>query len=341
MYSFGRILALIRMRARLTPALCFTAGMLALAQGPQAHAQVATQGENPIFRATITSVENSPASNGSRYLTTTIHIHNLTKQPLILGADPAKVSATDDQHNSYGTTLVRGIGKISGSSVDTKFVLPPEGDGDALFEMRGRADRNNIFGTTFDLTLPVRVILALEGDQYRLGAEHLTTFSGLKPGYVAQAKESQTSDKNTVDAGPFTMQITRVTPSVSGRWQVATLAARIRNTSSKPIVLAYESDSSFGVDDQGTRYAYGVGGSHDTSVSGIGMVTSSSADPQLTLAPGESRDVQFRVIRSRNQAAGRLLTYYVALAQLEILPGNQIRTVRQYSLTFPRLPGLN
>jgi hypothetical protein len=130
-----------------------------------------------------------------------------------------------------------------------------------------------------------------------------------------------------------------MTPSTAGnrRSHSATLAAQVKNTSDKPLVLAYEGSSSFGVDDQGNRYA-----AYDTGVSGIGIVTSLKADPQLVLAPGESRDVQFIVGRRLGrEVAGTQLTYYVALAQLEVLPSNQIRTLRQYSLTFPRMPGLN
>jgi hypothetical protein len=219
--------------------------------------------------------------------------------------------------------------------VDPKFVLPPEDGADALFEMRWRGTA--VFGTVFDLKLPVRVIVPLEAGQYKLGTEHLLTFTGLKSGHVALPKEGDTLPKNTVDAGPFTVEITRLTPSIAGnrRSQSATLQAKIKNTSDKPIVLAHDGTSSFGIDDQGNRFAY-------ASVSGIGVATSIKADPQFVLGPGESREVQFSIYRKLGrEVAGTMLTYYVALAQLEVLPANQIRTTRQYSLTFPRMAGLN
>ncbi|MCW3094807.1 MAG: hypothetical protein JWL77_425 [Chthonomonadaceae bacterium] len=340
MYRFLRIPQLFRVQNRAAFVLFLAAGVAAMVTAPRAQSQVITHGENPVLSATVTSVETSPGANGWRYVTTSVHLHNLTKQPLVLGVEPGKVNVTDNQHNIYGVIAVRGIGTIAGPRVDTKFVLPPEGGGDALFEMRGRGDRNTIYGTTFDLTLPVRVILPLEGGQYKLSTEHLMTFSGLKAGHVATPKGAPSLPENTVNAGPFTVQITRLKPSVSGnrRHHIATLAARVQNTSAKPIVLAYEGSSSYGIDDQGNRY----GTAGDTSVSGIGIVTSIGADPQFTLAPGESRDVQFTVLRSLGrEEAGKQLTYYVALAQLEVLPSKQIRTVRQYSLTFPRIPGLN
>jgi hypothetical protein len=329
-------------RIRVVFALAAALSAAAIANAPEAGGQTVTRVENPAFSATVTSVETSPGSNGLRFLTASVHLHNRTKQPLVLGVEASKVSATDDRRNSYAGTTVRGLGEVAGTRVDPKFVLPPDGGGDALFEMRWRADRSSIFGTTFDLTLPIRVIVPLEGEQIKLGTEHLMTFTCLKSGYVATPGGSDSLPENAVDAGPFTVQISRLTPSVAGRWHVATLAARIRNTSKKPLILAYESTSSYGIDDQGNRYGYGTPGTHDTSVSGIGMLTSLKADPQFTLAPGESRDVQFKVIHARGrEEAGTRLTYYVALAQLEVLPSSQIRTVRQYSLTFPRLTGLN
>ena len=253
-----------------------------------------------------------------------------------------KVSVNDDRHNSYAILAARGIGEITSSRTDARFALPPDGGGDALFELRWRGERNTIFGTTFALTLPIRVIVPLEAGQVKLGPEYLLTFNGLKTNHVVTPKQTPPLPDNTVNAGSFTMQITRLTAANAGRWHLATLAARIQNTSSKPLTLAYEGTSSFGIDDKGNRYYYGVAGTHDTSVSGIGILTSIKADPQFVLAPGESRDVQFTVRKPLGrEESGRLLTYYVALAQLEVLPGNQIRTVRQYSLTFPQLPGLN
>lgn len=342
MYKSLRIPNRLCVRNSVAFALSLVVGAAALVNAPLAQSQVTAHAENTAFSASVTSVETSLGGNGWHYLTMAVHLHNLTKKPLILGVEPGKVSSTDDKGNTYGVLDVRGIGEIAGTRVDPKFVLPADGGGDALFSMRWRGSM--IFGTTFDLKLPLRVILPLEADQYKLAAEHVMTFTGLKAGHVTTPKGSKSLPKNTVDAGPFTVQITRMTPSTSGNRRIhsATLAARIQNTSDKPLVLAYVNASSSGVDDQGNAYSYGTAGTYDTSVSGIGIVAGTKADPQFVLAPGESRDVQFTVIRRLGrEVAGTQLTYYVALAQLEVLPANQIRTVRNYSLTFPRMPGLN
>lgn len=344
MLRYLRIPQLLRVRECVQAAFLLLLSSSVLTAVPRAQGQTVAHQENSVVSATVTSVETSMGSNGWHLLTASVHLQNLTKKPLVLGVDPGKISSTDDRGNTYAVAMVRGLGEVRDTRVDPKFVLPAEDGGDALFELHWRGERNVIFGTVFDLKLPVRVILPLEGNQYKLGAEHLLTFTGLKAGHVATPKEASSLPTNTVDAGPFTVQITRFTPSIAGdrRNQFVTLVARIKNESDKPLVLAYESASSFGVDDQSNRFFYGIAGTHDTSFSGIGIVTGSTADPQFVLAPGESRDVQFKVFRRLGrEVAGTKLTYYVALDQLEVLPGNQIRTLRQYSLTFPRIPGLN
>ncbi len=314
------------------------AGLFSASTG---QAQTAEQ-ENMLFRATVTSVEVSPGANGWRYVTGAVHLQNLTKKPLVLAVDRNKVIFTDDRRNTYGVTLVRGLGEIAGTGVDAKFVLPAGGGGDALFEARWRGDRAAIFGLTFDLTLPVRVVVPLEGGQVKLDAERIVSFSGLKAGYTGTPKGASLP-KDTVDAGPFTMQITQFkSGTLNRRWHSATLSAKIKNTSDKPITLAYESGSSFGIDDLGNRFGFGVAGTYDTSVSGIGVAAGTKVDPQLVLAPGESRDVQFTVLHQMSRdPLGTMLTYYVALVQLETLPGNQIRAIRQYSLAYPRMAGLH
>jgi hypothetical protein len=310
-----------------------------------AGAEVQVQAEaRGVLSAAATSVEKNLGANGRHYLTVTVRLQNLTGKPLILGVEPSKVSSTDDKGNTYRVTLVRGIGQITGNKVDTQFVLPAEGTGDILFQMYWQGDRNTVFGTVFDLKLPLRVITAVGEGQYRLGTEHLLTMTGLKAGHVATPKADPPLPANTVDAGPFTVQITRMTPSFASdrRTQTVTLAARIKNTSDKPLILGYEGASSLGIDDQGNVFLFGAVGTHDTSVSGIGIVTSRAADPQFELAPGEERDVQFTVRRRvGRETLGTQLTYYVALVQLEVLPSKQVRSVRQYSLTFPRMSGLN
>ena len=283
-----------------------------------------------MFSAEVTSFHTSAGANGIHFATATVHLVNKTKKPLILACNASKIIATDDQKNQYSGAMVRGLGAISGSSVDTKFTLPPGGGGDALLELRCRIAPTTIRGVTFDLNLATREIEPLEGQQYKLGVEHALEFTGLKNGLAP------TSDgKPSVDAGPFTATVLRSKMARAGRWLTQEMTINLRNTSDKPLILAYEYGSSFGLDDQGNRFGYGTS---DQSTTGIGVVSGTKADPQFVLAPGESRDVHFTAARAPGrEIAGTELTFYTALQALEILPSSQIRSTRQYSLTFTGL----
>jgi hypothetical protein len=289
-----------------------------------------THQENASYSADVTSFHTSAGANGIHFATATVHLVNKTKKPLILACNASKVIVTDDQKNQYAGATVRGLGTVSGSNVDPKFVLPPGGGGDALFEVRARIAPTTIRGVAFDLNLATREIEALEGQQFRLGVEHALEFTGLKNG-LAPMPEA----KPTVDAGPFTATILRSKVARAGRWLTQDMTVNLRNTSEKPLILAYEHGSSFGLDDQGNRFGYGTA---DQSTTGIGVVSGNKADPQFVLAPGEAREVRFSVARAPGrEIAGTDLTFYTALQTLEVLPSNQVRSTRQYSLTFTGL----
>jgi PAS domain-containing protein len=74
---------------------------------------------------------------------------------------------------------------------------------------------------------------------------------------------------------------------------------------------------------------------------GIGKVQARSADPQFVLRPGESRQAtlgQVRVMRGTPTATviGSSYTFDVSIAELEVIyNGQQVRTVREHTLTFP------
>ncbi|HWD38871.1 MAG TPA: hypothetical protein VG944_08490 [Fimbriimonas sp.] len=293
------------------------------------------------YEAEVTSFQTSLGANGWHYLTATVHFRNMTDHELILGCDMGHVSATDDQGNKYGLLLSRGIGAVTATTFDPKFKLKPNGGGDALFDMRWRGDRSSVVGTTFDLNLTTQLIEPSGADRYKLGSTRILDMPGLKSGMFAPPQGAPPISDRTVDAGPFTAKITRAKATISGnrRWTTTEMTIQFTNTSDKPLILAYEGESSFGTDEQGNRYGYGTAGTHDTSVSGIGMVGGASADPSFVLQPGESREANFSVARRLTRDPnGTQLAYYVALGQLEVLPSRQVRQLRQFSLTFPGLP---
>jgi len=146
-------------------------------------------------------------------------------------------------------------------------------------------------------------------------------------------------------AGPFTAQVARLTGSRAANNtgdHLLQVVLRVRNVSAQPVVLGYRAASGLVIDNYGNRYYWGRAGTHDVSASGIGVVTGSTADAQFSLAPGESRDATFQLRRfnTGRNAIGTAFNYSLALVQLEVLPGNQVRSLREYSLTFDDLtPG--
>ena len=143
------------------------------------------------------------------------------------------------------------------------------------------------------------------------------------------------------DAGPFSAEILTATATreQSARpWHTVSMNVRFTNKTNAPIILAYVVPTGVLIDDLGNRYTP-AGAPNDAK--GIGKVQARSADPQFVLRPGESRQAtlgQVRVMRGTPTATviGSSYTFGVSIAELEVIyNGQQVRTVREHSLTFP------
>ncbi len=139
----------------------------------------------------------------------------------------------------------------------------------------------------------------------------------------------------------FSAEVLQVMGSLVGstRHHVVRMNIRFTNLTNKPLVLGYVNYSSSMIDNLNNAYGWGRPGTHDVSVQGIGVVERLSANAQFELDPGESRNAIFQVIRynvGRNQI-GTSYSYTVTIAELEKLPNRQVRSAKQYSLSFPDL----
>ena len=214
-----------------------------------------------------------------------------------------------------------------------------------MFDLYWMAPSRAIWGTRYTLNLTVREIASVNGVQYRLGAEHALEFRGL-------ADHAWPSTGDVIPAaytgpmadteGPFSAQVTelRVSKSNSGNnpKHVLTVTIQFKNLTDKPLILAYEGKSGLYIDNIGNRYDKDAETGH--TAMGIGTTLGSKADPSFVLQPGEAQEAKFqlwRYITGKTQEIGTRDTFYAAVQQLEILPSQQIRNVRQYSLTFPDL----
>jgi hypothetical protein len=317
------------------------------------------------FVASVAEFRTS-LSGRSRIATVTVRFRNKTTRTLRLAYVQGSGVVLDDQGNRYlvpGAGSVRAIGEANDNSFDPKFSLEPGESSDARFEFAWAPERaGQIVGTTFEGDLTVREIDPVAGNQFRLGREHALHFRALGGGTVAANPNAPSTTPNSApnsapnspilgsevadacagrarcySTGPFIAEVTSVVPSIVSRHRMMRVELKIQNRSTQPLILGYKSGSSSMVDDLGNRYYFGRAGTHDMSAQGIGLVTGAQADPQFALRPGESRRAAFNLIRydSARQPLGASFSYDVALEQLEVLPSSQVRTVREYTVSFP------
>jgi hypothetical protein len=303
------------------------------------------------FATSIADVRTS--TQGSiRYVALTLRFQNKGQRPLTLGYVQGSGLITDDRGNRYQLSgPIRGLGEIKPGAFDSKFTLHPGESGDARLEFAWSGSGNQIFGTVYELGLAVREIVPIAGSQWQLGQEHTLRFADLRgdtavaaapsspapvspPAPGGPAETDPCSGKpRCYGAGPFAAEVTRVTTSKTGSYQIVQLNVKFRNLTDQPLVLCYASESALGTDDRGNRYSV----RDDRGVKGIGLCRGNVADPQFALKPGQSGDVAFEYFTYTNVANFILGTVYSAnftIKQLEILPGNQTKTAREYAVSF-------
>lgn len=313
--------------------------------------------ETRSFLATVTNFRTS-TQGPNRVLTATVQFQNRTDKPLTLGYVKDSGVALDDLGNRYvvpGANAVRAMGEIAGTAFDPKFTLEPGESSDARFELSWTPGKEPV-GASYELDLAVREITPTTGDQFRLGQEHAVHFAPLKqmsarqaPTAVASAtpvarpKDVCGGSPRCFNAGTFVAEVMQVSASAmtgAARNQTVSINIRFRNVSDKPVILAYHSGSSAALDNFGNAYAYGRP-NHDASVKGIGMAAGRTVDTQFALTPGQTRNATFSIIRfNAAPPIGEAYNYDVVIDEVEVLPGQVIRTARQNSLSFANLrPG--
>ena len=169
----------------------------------------------------------------------------------------------------------------------------------------------------------------------------VTSASAATPPAVPALKDNCGGNARCYDAGTFIAEVMQVSASAmtpGARHQSVVINIRFRNLSDKPIILAYRSGTSQALDNFGNGFTWGRPGTHDTSVKGIGMIAGRSVDTQFGLNPGQSRSATFNIIRfNARPPIGNAWNYDVVIDEIEIQPGQVVRSARQNSLSFPSL----
>jgi hypothetical protein len=319
------------------------------------------------FAATVADFRTSKAG-GYRVVTATVRFQNKLARPIILGYLSGSGVAIDDQGNRFQmneNTGLRGMGFVRTNQVDPKFILGPGQTADARVEYSWYPRGGEIFGTMYDLEFSVREIVPVSASQFRVGLEHPLKWEALGKAEVSAAPAQQQTPvtaaaaadvpdaaaavpaavdhcqglERCYSAGAFTAQIQQVTLSMAhAGYQALGLKVRFRNVSGQPLVLAYKNGTSVAIDNHGQRY--GQRGAN--SVRGMGVSGGGQADASFVVQPGQSRDASFEVQRYLGKTlVGTGFAWDVAVEQLELLPANQLRTLREYSLNFTDLTASN
>jgi hypothetical protein len=145
------------------------------------------------FTATITQFRTSTDSSGNKVLDAIVHFQNKTDQVLSLGYADGSAESMDDHGNRYELSKngVRGMGTVTGTAPDAKFVLQPNGSGDARVELQWNP-KDQIAGASYELEFSVREMNREDGKQWALGNESLLHYDGLANGSASAAGSPHT-----------------------------------------------------------------------------------------------------------------------------------------------------
>jgi len=120
---------------------------------------------------------------------------------------------------------------------------------------------------------------------------------------------------------------------VSRRFRDIQFSVRYQNLTPKPLVLGHTQGSTLVVDDLGNQYKPGWYGVEE--VRGMGVARANQSDASFVLQPGASREATYIVrFDAGSRQVGSVYNVDYAVEELELLPANQVRSVRQYAVGF-------
>ncbi|TXH65320.1 MAG: hypothetical protein E6Q81_02085 [Thermomonas sp.] len=135
----------------------------------------------------------------------------------------------------------------------------------------------------------------------------------------------------------LTARIDTIRPGVNNHNDARiTVTVTLRNTTTRPMALNYQSRSFNLVDDAGYQYLTHM---HGGTVTGI-PTANSSADTTAIISPGGSRTVTFVAARSMNrgQTIGNRFDMNATFIQVEDLGQGKVRKVRDFQIAFTNMP---
>lgn len=295
---------------------------------------------SPPFKVEVRDVRTIAQSSG-RGVALTLRFISQTQRPLSLAAEHQTLVLTDDRGNRYDDGVHGfGIGMIAPPTIDSKFTIAPGSFADAFLIFAWPGAQGKFFGLQYALNMTVREVERFPGGQSRLSQSWPIRFSGLTDGgsVPAAGATSLTADAcagrlDCSAAHGLIAEVVRVSTSLQGNTPQTRFGVRFRNTSSSPMILCLTSRSERGADDRGNTY---VLTDEPRRVQGIGICDTQGVDVSFSIAPGGSREamLEYAYWGDRNAQRGTKADFSFAVQQLQLLPGDQARRLREVHVLF-------
>lgn len=291
-----------------------------------------------------------------------LRLTNRGREPVTLAYVERSGHLLDEHGNRYEVkrgTGVQGIGVAAARTVDTSFTLQPGEGAEARFEFGWYRYQQQHTGLQFQMAMAVREVTPLPGGQVRLGREHTLRWETLRdsgaaaavpaprgPTTAAAATPAPEATPATADAcggrancrdfGAFAAEAVRVSKGrLGGGYEQVRLEFRVVNHGAAPLILGLQGHGGGLIDERGERWV--LDSQRPGRVTGIGVVYRGRADPQFRLAPGQTGRAAVEFVRYGTDNGSRSFSADLGLVELEVLPGQQVRTVREHALSFPQL----
>jgi hypothetical protein len=173
------------------------------------------------------------------------------------------------------------------------------------------------------MTAPTHLLAAAAAILVFTGAPHLS----------AQAPNPCAGQAACSEVSTFVATVTDFRTSKVSYYTIVSATVRIRNKTTRPLILGYVSGSGVAIDDQGHRYEV----LNANGVRGIGWITGNNFDSKFTLQPGEAADARIEMgwrPASRADIFGTSWVMEFAIREIDPLAGNQFRLGREHALSF-------
>lgn len=299
-----------------------------------ARGQTVVRADDDRYEATVVGFQTGLDSAGIRHGWLALRFHNVSKEPLCLGADPTGDTATDEADARYKGGFFGALGIACTGTVDARFTLPPGGTAEALVYLSGLTQSNTTVGKTFGVTLAIADVKPDAEGKPVVGRKRALRITGLTTAEFAPKDDAGVEPPQAV-ADPFFARVTRamVAPSGDQAGEALVMTIAVTNRLKTPLRLEYT--SIFAVDEQGHGYrrdGLAAGSAYD--LRGFPDLSAYDADLRFLLPPGTTRSFTFPMTNGGAIPDGKRFGVYLGLSTLAPDAEGKYHADQDYRLSF-------